>query len=66
MARDMAKELFDIVVKIKHRTEKAVLVTVDDDNEEWLPLSQIEVDDNKDGTHTVTAPVWLLTDKGLI
>lgn len=32
----------------------------------WLPKSQIEVEENKDGTCTVTMPEWLAHDKGLI
>lgn len=33
----------------------------------WLPKSQIEVVDNSDGmTVTVTMPLWLAKEKGLI
>ena len=39
------------------------------DNKEvwiWLPLSQIEIDEQKDGTCVVSMPEWLAMDKGLI
>ena len=32
----------------------------------WLPLSQIEIDEQKDGTCVVSMPEWLAMDKGLI
>lgn len=32
----------------------------------WLPLSQIEVEENRDGTCTVQMPEWLALDKELI
>jgi hypothetical protein len=58
-------EIFDIIVKLKHETMKAVLV--DSGGEEaWLPKELIEMERNKDGTWTISAPTWLLEDKGLV
>jgi hypothetical protein len=59
-------DIFDVVVTVKAETEKAILVTVNDEDEVWLPKSQIEYEKNRDGTTTVSAPTWLLRDKELI
>lgn len=61
-------DLSDVDVYVHHRTPAAVLVSDDGerDNAVWLPLSQIEIDDTPHGEATVTAPEWLLRDKGLI
>jgi hypothetical protein len=61
-------ELFDVSVRIHGKTDKAILVS-DDGNEDrakWLPLSQIEINSERGGTAEITAPTWLLKDKGLI
>lgn len=68
----MAKELVDICLKLVGETDKAIKVTEDIKNdfgerkEYWLPKSQVEVENNKDGTVIVTMPVWLAKDKGLV
>lgn len=68
----MAKsDLHDISVTLHIRTPKAVFVSDDGDKEKaiWLPLSQIEIeplDANRGAIVMVTAPEWLLKDKGLI
>jgi len=61
-------DIIDVCLELHHQTEKAILVSDDgiQKNAKWLPLSQIEVEKNKDGTITVTAPQWLLKDKGFI
>ena len=64
----MKSDLIDIDVQVLHRTEKAVLVTLDvPDNGVWLPLSKIEIEPSGvSGIETVTLPEWLALDKGLI
>ncbi len=59
-------ELVDIeVVEIRARTDAAILVVITDDDEVWLPLSQIEIDD--DGScPVITMPYWLAETKGLV
>lgn len=58
--------LVDIRVNILRGTDRAVLVD-DGKNQEWLPLSQIEVVPSDDGRSSlVTLPEWLAQDKGLI
>jgi hypothetical protein len=66
--RDMKSDLVDIAGYKRAETGKAILFTDTGDEEDavWLPKSQIEMDDNKDGTVTVTLPEWLAKDKGLI
>ena len=58
-------DLVDIIVEVKHETDKAILVD-DGAKKVWLPKSQIEFESNGDGTSTVTLPEWLARDKGLI
>ncbi len=64
----MSRELYDIKVQIHHRTEKAVLVSDDGDRNRavWLPLSQIEINEESAGVLDLTLPLWLAKDKGLI
>ncbi len=65
------KELFDIPVKLLHETKnnddspRAWRLT-DGTKTDWFPASQCELEPNGDGTHTLTAPEWLLKDKGFI
>jgi hypothetical protein len=62
----MAAKIVDVEdLDIKNRTDKAILVD-DGKVSVWLPLSQVEVEENRDGTYTVTLPEWLAKDKGLI
>lgn len=66
----MKSDLEDITVVLHHTTERAVLVSENGDRDDavWLPLSQIEVRpvSNASGCVEITAPEWLLKDKGLI
>jgi hypothetical protein len=62
----MAAKIVDVEdLDIKNRTDKAILVD-DGKVSVWLPLSQVEVEEYRDGTYTVTLPEWLAKDKGLI
>jgi hypothetical protein len=60
--------LVDVLVRLHHETDKAILVS--DSGEEkdavWLPRSQIEIEPKKPGYIEVTLPEWLAMDKGLI
>lgn len=62
--------IYDINVIIVRRTDRAVLVegALRDTGEPvWVPLSLIELSDNGDETtHKLSAPEWLLVDKGLL
>lgn len=65
----MRSDLLDLTVFLHHETGAAVLVS--DDGEEknavWLPRSQIEIEQTREGrTIIVTVPEWLAMDKGLI
>ena len=57
----------EICLEIKRETDAAFLVT-DGVSEEWLPKSQIELDqDGGEGdTVIITMPEWLATTKGFI
>lgn len=61
----MNNKLFDITVDLVFETEKAWQVD-DGDKKVWIPKSIGEMDKNTDGTYCLTAPEWLLKDKGLI
>lgn len=62
--------LEDVTVDLVHETDKAWLVTdgtMRDGKrvEVWIPKSQAELERNGKAW-TLTAPEWLLTDKGLL
>jgi hypothetical protein len=62
-------DISDVMVVLHRRVDRAVLLkrfAFQDDKAEWFPLSQVELCDNSDGdkTHTLTAPEWLLRQKG--
>lgn len=60
------KEIFDIAVEVLHTTPKAWLVT-DGTKKDWFPKSQCECEkDDRTGQYTLTAPVWLLKEKGFV
>jgi hypothetical protein len=60
--------LFDITVEKLAETDAAVLVHDGDKSKAvWLPKSQIEIEPAEvGGLFIVTAPEWLLADKGLV
>lgn len=61
-------DIIDVTVELHHQTDKAVLVSDTGNREEavWLPKSSIEIERQPNGTYIVSAPEWLLHDKGLI
>lgn len=65
------KTIFDISVEYVFSTEKAIKYT-DGKTEFWVPKSlmgddkDIQVEQNRDGSFTLTAPERWLQDKGLI
>ena len=60
-------EKIEICLEIKKETEKAFLVT-GGDVEEWLPKSQIELDQNggEGDTVIITMPEWMAEKKEFI
>lgn len=57
-----SEKLVDLEIdRIKHRTEKAILITKDG-KDVWLPKSQIEINDDD----TITLPEWLAIEKELV
>ena len=48
------------------QTDKAILVENIDDEEVWLPLSQVEVIEQCEGMCEVIVPNWLAESKGVI
>lgn len=64
----MKSNLIDIEVCVWYETQKAVLVSEDEDSTRvWLPLSQIEIDHGtKQQYAAITLPEHLALDKGLI
>jgi len=66
MNRGGNSDLHDIAVELKMETGKAWLVS-DGMHEAWLPKSQCELEKVRDKhLWMLTAPEWLLHDKGLI
>lgn len=69
----MAKQLHDLEVHLHHETkvgeedEGAILVSLDGDrrNAVWLPKVAVEID-RLSHPLVITAPVSLLTEKGLV
>jgi hypothetical protein len=66
-------DLVDFDVHLHARTEKAVLISQDgeEDNAVWIPLSQCQIEKahpNKpfENLWFLTLPEWLALDKGLI
>lgn len=60
-------DVTDVRVRIERRTERAVLVSrfaFLKDEPVWFPLSQVEIAADDDGSHTLTAPDWLLKKEG--
>lgn len=65
----MKFDLIDISVIVTVQTTRAVLVHEGDPGEQvWLPRSQIELEPEPDGDgyYTVTMPIWLAKEKGLM
>lgn len=59
----------DFTVRIKHETQRAYLITEDDDREIWVPKSQIvsmEVLDESNRICLMTISEWLAKEKELI
>jgi len=48
--------------EITHETDEAYLFRVDEDEEVWLPKSQVEITESD----IVEMPEWLAIEKGLI
>ena len=64
-----SKNIHDFNLFVHTRTRSAVLVSDsgDDDDGIWLPLSQIEIDEDVlDDWTMVGVPQWLAEDKGLV
>lgn len=67
MEHAQKSDLVDIDVLIVHTTERAVLVNNGGDDNIWLPLALVELAPSPTGTpHTLTLPVALATEKGLV
>ena len=62
-------DIIDLTVKIHGTSEKAILVS-DDDNKEgacWVPRSQLEsYEEIEGGMAEISIPEWLALDKGFI
>jgi hypothetical protein len=69
MARREAEKI-EVSVIFKHNTDNAILVS-DGDNDIWLPLSQIECDEDLSAFEPgddieLLMPEWLAKEKGII
>jgi hypothetical protein len=61
-------DIHDVSVVVLKVSERACLClgSARDDEPQWFPLSQVELADNGDGTLTLSAPEWLLVEKGFM
>jgi len=68
MSAAARSHLQDVMLVLHHETAHALLVSEAGDKRKavWLPKSQIEFEKKPKATVSVTAPEWLLTDKGLL
>lgn len=68
MSAAARSDLHDVTLVLHHETAQALLVSEAGDKRKavWLPKSQITFDKKPKATVAVTAPEWLLTDKGLL
>ena len=69
--QDYQSDIIDMSVTIppKGRRERAVLCAPafkPGVEAQWFPLSLVEIADNGDGTHTLTAPEWKLRQAGFL
>jgi len=56
-----------IIFDVKNKTKKALMVLNGEDEELWLPLSQIEVIDIiSDNEYEILMPLWLAEEKEII
>ncbi len=59
-------DLVEVNGEYRHDTPKAWLIDFGLDDPVWVPKSQVELEEEGDGTVTVTMPEWLALEKGLI
>ena len=61
-------EMIEMELHVHHETERAVLVSPTDDEDDavWLPLSQVLPDYDAAGYGTFLVPEWLAKEKGLV
>lgn len=65
----MKSNLCDMEVIFQIETERAICIREDErSGDTWLPKAECEIDGERvrGGVVTLTAPEWLLLDKGLI
>ncbi len=61
-------EKVTLELRVLARTNRACLVSLDSDVDGvWIPNSQLEdMPESVGGVHSLTLPVWLATDRGLV
>ena len=62
----MTERVVDVEVQIHVRTDRAILVSLDGDkdNAVWLPLSQVDFEDDGSRIVEITMPEWLAIKVG--
>jgi hypothetical protein len=60
-------DLVRVEVRMHHRTDNALLVSLDGDRDKavWIPLSQCEIEERPGGIVVLEMPEWLAIDRGL-
>lgn len=59
-------DLIELSGIYNHETEAAWLIDFGEQDSVWLPKSQCEVEEESDGSVTVTLPEWLAIEKGIV
>ena len=59
-------DYIELTGTIEAKTEKALLFNDGGGKEVWLPLSQIEDQEEENGILTIIIPEWLAIDEGLV
>lgn len=66
-AEDEADPFLGITCQIVHATGKAYLIRTKSGKEAWLPMSQVQLlDDREDDWRVFAVPEWLCREKGII
>jgi len=64
----MKSNLIDVEVVIHHETTLALLISTDGERKTaiWVPKAAVQVERKGRGTYTITLPVQMAEDKGLV
>lgn len=59
-------DIVEVSCQKKHETERAILVLNLKEKNVWLPKSQVQIDDQKNGMIDLQMPEWLAVEAELV